>query len=446
VIEAQAAPAVNRTVAEQRTGGMAGSSRGEAAMLFEQMQLEMSAAKSELVHLSQKLDSTRTTDMRSSVAALEQQLTHQTAGLESQVQALQHRRHAEEQAASSRCAQLEAQLAQQSAQCHSYAQQLAEMQAQHSRDTASVGSVAKEIAQARREQATSKDRMRELEAAARRHQLERTEASAATAALRAEAQEAQRELEDHRDAAANTQREDSKQLERYRAELASSRKEHAEQLEKHCDELASVRRDHAEHLEGHRDELACMQNEHVEQLQRTSQIEAQLSNVQSALSMETERTIEMQLALRRVEAERDTAMAARDHSLRMQTELTVNSQASEQERQLLRRKAADLQEWSSDLAAENELLRAQLVELKQTRIAGLQPTPTRVWQPAHNHTAEGTPLHNEAVGEPPIDRHRGVRSESIHARSANRWNVVSVLPPPPLPQPKHVKRDLNRLI
>ena len=380
---------------------------------YESMLMEMTAAKSELVHLSQKmllqLESTRdhTSAMSLGVGALEERVTCQTRSLEE----LEERRQEEVSRAVSRCQQLEAIIAEQSTQHRSYEQnlsrlrtQLADVQALHAQDVQKAASAEQQIEAERQQHVTAHRRLKELEAAAvkcqsettqaqhRMRELEaesetyRTEAAAASAAnfaLRAAQEATLCELEEHRKQAANVRREHINMQERHRGELASMKKEHVEQLSTRSTELARLRQEHSEQLGSYQAERMAMEMEHGEQLQRqkwtTDKIEAQLVLAQSALDQETERTVAIKVQLARAEAARDSAEAElKMQELRAEAaretaraehdsclELHRKLHASSQEVQEVRRQVNDLQDWSSDLAVENELLRAQLMELQR---------------------------------------------------------------------------------
>lgn len=449
---------------------------------YESMLNEMTAAKSELVHLSQKmllqLESTRdrTSAMSLGVGALEQHAIRQTLSIEQ----LEHQRQEEAALAASRCNQLEALVVEQRAECQSYAQdlqglgaQLASVQAQHEHDIKKATSTSQQLNSERQQHTVTRNRLRELEIAAQKSQSEKTaeqhrmrkleaavergriaeaeahhriqksetvaqkyrmetaEMRTENTALRAQQQAAVLELDEHRKQVANMERERAHLHEKQLDELAGVRKELAEQLSAHRDELASVRKEHAEQLstqstevdrvqqehsaqiQRYRDEIATMKAEHGEQLQRQKRsaddIEARVLLAQSALDQETERSIELKVQLARAEAARetaeaelkmqvaravaarDTAKAEHDRSLELQRDIYSSSQ----EVQLLRTRVNDMQDWSSDLAAENELLRAQLMELQrqsqcQVRDSG-KPSPRAI--PASGTLAGSTGTH-----------------------------------------------------
>ena len=403
--------------------------RGErtdsVAAAYESMLMEMTAAKSELVHLSQKmllqLESTRdqTSAMSLGVGALEQHVAHQTRSLEE----LEHRRQEEASAAVSRCRQLEEIIAEQSTQHRSYEQNLTRLRSQ----------LAGVQAQHAQEKTRAQHRMRELEAAAETYRTEVAAAGAATVALRAAQEAAMCELEEHRKQAANVRQEHIVLQERHQDELASVKKEHAEQLSAWSTELGRVRQEYSEQRGSYQAERMLMEMEHGEQLQRqkwtTDEIEARMLLAQSALDQETERTVAIKVQLAqaeaarecaeaelkmqevRAEAARETARAEHDNSLELHREL----HASSQEVQLLRKQLNDLQDWSSDLAVENERLRAQLMVLQRQAQSTAPPHTASTAGEVRTAGGDGRwPAEHQYA----INRHRHARQKRLGESSA----------------------------
>ncbi len=493
------------------------------AAAYASMQEEMTAAKSELVHLSQKmllqLESTRdrTSAMSVGVGVIEQHVTRQTLSLEE----LERQRQEEAALAASRCKQLEAFVAEQRAQCQSYAQdlqrlraQLASMQAQHAHDMKKAASTTQQIDSERQQHAVARsrlreletaaaksrseetaaqhrmreleaaaergriaereaqhrmreleaaaergrsaeteaqqrmrDRMRELEAAAEKYRVETAEARKQTAAIRAEQQEAVLELDEQCKQVATMQREHTHLHEKQRDELAGVKKEHSEQLSAKSSEIERVRQEHGVQIRRYQDEITTMKAEHAQKLQRqrrsTDEIEARVLLGQSALDQETERAVELKVQLARAEAARDTAeaelkmqvaraeaardtaKAEHDSSLELQRDIYSSSQ----EVQLLRTRVNDLQDWSSDLAAENELLRAQLMELQrqsQFHVRGSGRVPMRAMPPSDTlANSTGTHLQNysqySTLAAPP----QAVRTEVGNGGEGVQWLAES---------------------
>lgn len=181
---------------------------------YANMKLEMTAAKSELVHLSEKmllqLDSTRehAAGWQRGVSDLERQLSEQTEMYEGQVETLSAERRAQEGRAAEEVAALAAELAQRDAQLSAQDEQLrtlqaqlVESQAQHARGTSAAAEQARLCQRLRAEKAAetaraeaAEKRVRQLEVAEQSSERERDETGGKLQALRAEHRQAERSV------------------------------------------------------------------------------------------------------------------------------------------------------------------------------------------------------------------------------------------------------------